>query len=324
MTVSLGEDLSGATGVQTIYGGEGTDSLYLGSDNNVVDAAFTNVSGVEAVRYNGNDDGGANTLTLGAKAQAAGIVKAEAVNDDGDITASAYTTAIHLIAGTATSDLTGGAGADTLVGGAGVNNINTGAGNDTITGAGGNDVFTTDGGTTQTVTITDLGNGNDKIVNQAQATINATVEATAGFTMVTGANNGTVNVTIKDNLAAGEVAAFTATVKGYNIDSTENNNGIGITGTSVADTIKAGTGDDTLTAGGGADTLTGGTGADDFVLAVPASDVIVDFKVSESDQIGGIDVSEVTTATLTLIKATTTDVGACCKSGMPLSVLRTI
>ena len=127
---------------------------------------------------------------------------------------------------------------------------------------------------------------------------------------MTGANNGTVNVTIKDNLAAGEVAAFTATVKGYNIDSTENNNGIGITGTSVADTIKAGTGDDTLTAGGGADTLTGGTGADDFVLAVPASDVIVDFKVSESDQIGGIDVSEVTTATLTLIKATTTDVGA--------------
>ena len=130
--------------------------------------------------------------------------------------------------------------------------------------------------------------------------------------MVTGANNGIVNVTITDDLANSQTAAFTATVKGYNINSTANNNSIGVTGTSVADTIVAGSGDDTLTLGLGADTVTGGSGADDFIDTIFSKDVIKDFTVAQSDQIGGIDVSDFATAytTLTLTKTATTDVGA--------------
>ena len=167
-----------------------------------------------------------------------------------------------------------------MIGGKLANTITTKGGNDTITGGAGDDVFTIDGTAAQTVTITDLGNGNDKIVNQTLGTVSATVDVAAGFTMVTGANNGAVNVTITDTLAAGETAAFTASVNGYTISASGNNNNIGITGTVVKDTITAGSGNDTLTGGTGADSLTGGSGNDVFAFKEDdeGADVIVDFE----------------------------------------------
>ena len=108
--------------------------------------------------------------------------------------------------------------------------------------------------------------------------------------MASAANNGKVNVTITDSLVSGQVATFAASVNGYNINATANDNRIGIVGTGVNDTIKSGTGADTITGGAGADSLTGGGGADDFVFSgltasTNGADVITDFSVTQGDQL---------------------------------------
>lgn len=151
-----------------------------------------------------------------------------------------------------------------------------GEGNDTLTGGAGADVFIVDGSADQTVKITDLGNGNDKINIYGTATVNATVDTAIGFTLEQGNNDGTINVTITDKLLKDEVAVFQAHKNGYTIDATANNNNIGITGTGVGDTIKSGSGADTITGGFGVDSITLGSGADQLVLTGDGAQTVGD------------------------------------------------
>ena len=166
------------TGEETIYGGEGTDTLNLAADTTLTDVSFENISGFEVLVSGITTD--ARSVTIGSNAQSAGIRKAVGATH-GDIVATAFTEAIHLVSGSGTSDISGGSKADTLVGGAGNNVITSGGGDDTMTGGGSGDAdtFTIDGTTAQTVTINDL--TDDKlIVTNASATVNATVAGVNG------------------------------------------------------------------------------------------------------------------------------------------------
>ena len=255
----------------TLYGGEGTDTVSFTEAANGADAFFTNASSVEHVEYVNSNN---NTLTLAAKAQAAGIVSATVNGTTGDIDASAYTTAVGLTltAGTDTSDLTGGDGADTLVGGAGVNAFITNEGNDSITGAAGADTYQVDGTSAQTVTITDFGGGNETLTaSNAKATVNMTISNSTGVTAQNADQKATVNVTITDAVNGGSTVSFDAIgggadEKGFNISSADNDNGITIVGSIEIDTVVAGAGADVIDAGKGADTITGGDGADTFTF----------------------------------------------------------
>jgi len=81
------------------------------------------------------------------------------------------------------------------------------------------------------------------------------------------------------------------------------------------DTISGGEGDDTITGGAGADELSGDAGADDFVNVgiaggAVAQDIITDFTVAQTDQIGGWSVGNFDTfgATLTDLNTASNDV----------------
>ena len=150
-SIILGEDFEAGTGTNTLFGGDGTDTLLLNeAAKGVADAAFTNWSSIEIVTFapGDNDD----TLNLGLKAQAAGVTKATVEGTGSNIDATNMTKGVELVASGSANDLTGGAGSDTLTGGAGVNIITTGAGNDTLAGGAGADDFIVNGTAAQTVT----------------------------------------------------------------------------------------------------------------------------------------------------------------------------
>lgn len=126
MSTNMGVD----TVLQTIAGGAGSDKITLSST--VKDVAFTNVTSVETV-----DLAAPATLTLAAKAQAAGVVTVtDSTNSGGSIDASGYTTGLTVTTGTASTTVKGGAGNDTITiaaAGTAAHAIQAGGGNDTIT-----------------------------------------------------------------------------------------------------------------------------------------------------------------------------------------------
>lgn len=89
----------------TVVGASSDDTLLLVSDT-VTDIQFTNTSGIEVLVMNSTNGTGNDTVTLGGKASAAGILKVETLGGDDRIDVSAVTSAISVDAGT---------GSDTLV-----------------------------------------------------------------------------------------------------------------------------------------------------------------------------------------------------------------
>ena len=133
-------------GEETVYGGDGTDSLNLTNDAAVGDAAFANFSSFEVIEYGATTDG--RTLTIGANAQSTGI-RTVAVNSaagNAEVVATAYTEALTLTAtATGSVDMSGGSANDTMTGGDGNNVLTSGGGDDSMTGGAGTDTFTADG-----------------------------------------------------------------------------------------------------------------------------------------------------------------------------------
>ncbi len=151
------------TSADTIAGGLGTgdaialSSVSAGADA-VVDADFSNVSGLETLTiFNGASN---QTFTLGSAASSAGInnVNGAAENTGTEnltITATGMTTAVTITGGSGNDSLTGGGQADSIDGGAANDTIIGGAGNDTLIGGAGNDTYVmlaTGGGVDQIAT----------------------------------------------------------------------------------------------------------------------------------------------------------------------------
>jgi Ca2+-binding RTX toxin-like protein len=141
------------TSSDTVAGGTGSDIIRTSGAVTFADAAFTNITAVEIIDAATND--GALTATLGALAQAAGVVTINGGDAVDTINISAYS---------ASATVTGAAGADSIVGGSAADSIDGGAGADTIRGGDGDDVLV--GGTEADVFVfesTGAANDNDTI-----------------------------------------------------------------------------------------------------------------------------------------------------------------
>ncbi len=201
------DDLSGGLGNDTLFGGVGDDTLYAASGNDTVDGGTGDdlIIGGDGA---GDDlyKGGEGSDTLKYTSASAGI----AVNLSSKIgTAGSANTKIKDAAGIGTDKLydieniVAGNFADILTGSNAINSLNGEAGNDTISGGLGNDVLTGGAGNDRFMfntklgmknidTITDFGDGIDKIV-LSKALFSSMKKGVTADNLVTGTTAGLTN-----------------------------------------------------------------------------------------------------------------------------------
>ena len=173
------DDLSGGGGNDTLSGGIGDDILYAASGNDTVDGGAGNDlivggdgagndvyrggAGVDTVKYTSAKAG--ITVNLSQSMGTAGSTNTKLKDAAGIGTDKLYEIE-NLIAGNFDDFLMGSASANNINAEAGNDTINGGLGKDVLTGGEGNDrfVFNSKLGSTNLDTITDFGNGADKIV----------------------------------------------------------------------------------------------------------------------------------------------------------------
>ena len=287
----------------TIAAGAGTDIINMTDDSTVIDADFTNVTGVETLTSTADknvdatlgtlaaaagivtvtmtDTGAADSLTL-----AAGMTNAVTVNLDTDVTAGNTVTATNytkvLTVAADATDLD--SNASTITGGTGT------ADELQVTGSAALTVIVT-GGVTNVEKITAVGTAGGFSLTTGDGLIasgkSLTVDTTAGdddaFTVSAAAEtNGTITIN------GDGTGAYIITL-GAGADTYSNSAGTGVhtvVATGGANSITTGTGADIITVGTGADSLTGGTGAN-----------IVNFTATGQLVANSVTISDYTTAT---------------------------
>ncbi|MBU6238534.1 MAG: cadherin domain-containing protein [Planctomycetes bacterium] len=168
-------------------------------------------------------------------------------------------------------NVTGSVHNDTLTGDANDNILRGAGGNDLLTGGAGDDEFNVDSGTD---TITDLGNGADRVVIAAGATANIYHGSVSGWTATSSTSNyGIATIyaqgTNIDLSAASGTSGWTVTnVGAVTVNST-------LIGSNNNDVLIGAAPEETLIGGAGNDTLTGGAGADLFDVTL-GTDTIID------------------------------------------------
>jgi len=288
--------VNGNAFIDSITGGDGTDTLQIGTTANTFTIAATDLWGrvntVESIKAVANNS--AISISLDATTHyTAGIrtvdisLGTSAINNVIDaslvtsttspLTLIGSTTGATNILGTAGADsIVGGGGAvvDTITGGGGADTINAGAGDDSLVYKLTADLFT-GGALVDSITG---GTGTDTLsigtANIAFAIANTDVWARSNLVEAITAVTNTGLVTI-----ALDVSAETAGIRAINTSAASNvgntinvstfvTAGVNMTGGSAsATTIIGGNGADTLTGGSSTDTLTGGAGGDSIVGA---------------------------------------------------------
>lgn len=237
-----------------ISGGTGADVIYLTDAGAIVDASFTNTTNVETLRLTG-----ASTVTLAAKAYAAGVV------------------AIETRAGA--TDVNNQASAKTINAAAIVDNIDltlSGTGNNVVNNLEGNIVSTSTG--TLDVDFKDIA---DNAATVQTGTAATTLTVLTGDTVTTDASMMADNIAlILDGSGSHVVNNLVSDLAGNTVTGTITVTAEGFGSQNIA----TGIGDDTINGGKGADVLTGGAGIDRFVynqdgLASADADNITDFTV---------------------------------------------
>jgi hypothetical protein len=183
----------------------------------------------------------------------------------------------------------------------------------TFTGGSGTNTFNIKSATTNH-DIEDL-KGSD-VLTVSTGDTNVGIKVTADFTATaatTNSSNNNDDVILSAQSAGVDINMSSATVAtGFTLNGSSGAEAL--TGSTQADAIVGGAGNDTLSGGGGADvinggvgvdSITGGGGADDFSLAsainaaaAVETDIITDFKVADTDQVGNIDVTNIKTQAL--------------------------
>ena len=279
-TITMAGNLS-TTGADTIDGGDGTDILTL-TASSTPDASFTNVTNVETLTLT---TGG--TVTLGAKAQAAGIVTINGSTVADTVSATAYTVGLTYVEAASQS-------ADSVALGSG-NDVFVFQGdlalsaNDTLDGNGGTDVIRIDnsaGSATVSIDFSKVTDIEQIVVYDADGT--------------TGTTTGTaqaVNIVIEAmTVTSGTVGVSSVTIDGSVITDasdalliTNNLASAGltfsITGGAGADSLAGASGADTISGGSGADTINGDSGND--VLSGDAGNDNINGGVGNDSITGG-------------------------------------
>jgi len=208
---------------------------------------------------------GNDNVTLGANAEAVGIVSVSGGDGPNRLDASFYNNSINLLGGTGADSLFGGAGNDWIDGGGGtgVNSLRGGLGNDTIISGDGNDRL--DGGVGSD--SISAGGGNDTIFGDSS---DGLLEGGAGTDwLLAGASF--------DDSSDAQISGIEnilATIDALTLNLGDQTEGLAITGFSSGtttivggngnDTISGGSGHDSIVGGAGADSITGGAGNDTF------------------------------------------------------------
>ena len=243
----------------TVAGGAGANEIRITDNATVVDADFTNVTGVQTLFLTGT---GAQSVTLGSAADAAGVVT---------VNAAAGNASTIDIGGTANDiAVTTDAGSDTVVAGSGDNNISTGAADDSIRFADANftSADTVDGG---------LG-ANEIRITDAAAVVDADFTSVTNVQTLFLAADAAQSATLGANAQAAGIATVDATsavtgTSNVTVDASAYTVAITINTGAGADTISSGTGNDTISSGAGADIITSGAG-NDSILAGDGADSI--------------------------------------------------
>ncbi|MDT8428111.1 MAG: Ig-like domain-containing protein, partial [Pseudomonadales bacterium] len=276
------------TSADTVAGGDGTDTIRVNAGVN--DTVYTNVTTVETIEL-----AAAGTTTLGAKAQAAGIVNVNGAGGAETISATAYTAGLTFNAGATGASVATGSGNDTFVFAAG--ELDSGV---TLDGNGGTDTisFANSAAHNATLDFDDISDIESVVYSDADGsgtaadahtlTIEAAASTTNTITIDASAITST-NDTLAITNAAGTAQKFNIT-GGAGADT--------LAGAAGADTLNGGGGNDTITTGngnnvvdGGAgnDTVTVGTGNDNVTGGAGNDTVIFVANLTSADTVAGGD-----------------------------------
>jgi Ca2+-binding RTX toxin-like protein len=249
----------------TISGGDGTDTLALAGTRTDID--FLNVTTLEAVTL-----GASSNITLGALAQAAGIVTITGSTTSDIISATAYTVGL-------TYNDSATQSADTVALGT-ANDLFVFSGNlglssdDVLDGNGGTDVIRLDnsaGSVTASISlnlVTDIeqivvfdnDGGNASTAQTVHIILTAATSTTGTIGITSLTIDGTAITDDDDKLIVS--GALVTTGNGVTLNVTGGAGNDSLTGTSNADTLSGGLGADTIDGGFGADSIIGGSGND--------------------------------------------------------------
>jgi hypothetical protein len=169
-TNSIGADITGTTGANTVTGTAYADSIRTGAGADTIIVATATAGNSDVI------DGGANTDTLVLAVGSHTFATNDNLVNVEEITLGNGTNTLTLTNQSEAFKITGGTGADTIVCGSGIDTIVAGTGADVITGAAGADVITLSTETTPAVdtviynatteggdTITGFITGSDKL-----------------------------------------------------------------------------------------------------------------------------------------------------------------
>lgn len=292
------------TSADTVGGGAGNDTLSLSDASTIIDADFTNVTGVEIVTQ--RDTGEAMDLTLGALALAAGVITvtgATAAAADKVTVGAAFTSALTVNLG-GVGDVN-----DTVDGSASAATLTIAA---AAAGFEATDILTGGTSTSDTLKITADNDGTG--ANLGGATAFETITVVASTTPTDD-----IKITTADGTVAAtktmvvDATALTNSEAVLTFDgSLEADGAFSVTGGAGADVITAGAGNDILAGGAGndtfifinanlteADTLAGGDGNDTLSMSDSSTNVDADFtKVTSVETVTQRDATDTLTITL--------------------------
>ena len=279
----------------TVVGGANTDTIRITDNATVVNADFTHVTFVETLLLAGT---GAQSVTLGALSDSAGIHTVDA-------TAGLSNSTINISGTSAGLTVSTGSGNDTITGGTGS------GGHDSLVGGAGNDLYiisdaaahVTDASGTDTlqlgVDMSISGFSGLEVLDIGSHTISMTSDQALAFSDIVGTGHVSIDG-VDYNLATlnlgGDVLSLAGAGALWGFAGNDS-----LTGSAGADLLVGGAGNDSLVGDAGSDVLIGGAGADTLTGGLDA-DVFKYMAVSEFGDIildygnGGNDVIDVKNA----------------------------
>jgi len=233
-----------------VNGGSGTDTILISNLANISDGKFSGTTNVEVLKL--SDIAGTSVVTLGAKAELAGIVTVDASDLTGVNKATIDTSAM-----TSDVEIKTGEGDDTVTLGSGISTVTVSSGNDTIKTAAANltsDDIIAGGLGDDTLLVTTVSSGGDAIED-------ADFTNVSGVEIVKFSNFTAQTVTLGEKARLAGVNTIDATLL-----TNANNITVDTSAMSADVTIKGGTGADTFILGTSNDTIFGGAGNDTVQL----------------------------------------------------------
>jgi Ca2+-binding RTX toxin-like protein len=234
---SVGADITGSTGANTVTGTAYADTIRTGAGADTIIVNTGTVANSDVI------DGGADTDTLQI---ATGLTYTQATN------ASLALVEVISLVGTASVVLTGQTEGFTINGGTGVNSITSSGGADTITGGAGADIIqvTATGDRLVYTALTDSASGATGIALVSGTTVVNNVGTNVGLDVITFASTPATGNTLVFDFSAFNSATYTA---GAITPATAGSGLVGTTAAAVGVLIgatNAGTGVFTVGAGG--------------------------------------------------------------------------